>query len=51
MGMEGGMGMEGNEGREEGTGRGPQFKKNDPVTRWLVTGLLQYVTLIKFNLY
>jgi len=42
MGMEGGMGMEGNEGREEGTGRGPQFKKNDPpppVIRWLVTGL------------
>jgi len=29
------------EGREEGTGRGPQFKKNDPppVIRWLVTGL------------
>ena len=29
------------EGREKGTGRGPQFKKNDPppVIRWLVTGL------------
>jgi len=25
--------------REEGTGRGPQFEKNDPVIQWLDTGL------------
>jgi len=39
-----GKGGRGNgwEGRGEGTGRGPQFEKNDPpVIRWLVTGLDQ----------
>jgi len=35
-GGEGGKGIV-----EEGTGRGPQFEKNDsPVIGWLVTGLL-----------
>jgi len=39
-GMEKGWEGRKREGREEGTGRGPQFKKNDPpVSRWLVTGL------------
>jgi len=41
MGREKGRERREREGREEGTGRGPQFKKNDPspVIRWLVTGL------------